>query len=69
MPDRVPVGVLGHEHEVEHPDRPLVDEVAERRDDLAGELVAWELHEQELHRAEFRHVVVLEGRGPATRRA
>ncbi len=57
--DGVPVRVLGHEDEVEDPDRALVDQVAERRDDLTGELVAWELHEQELHRAELCHLVVL----------
>ena len=55
-PDDVAVGVLGDEHQVDHADRPGLDELLQRRRDLAAELVPGELHEQELYRPEIGHL-------------
>ncbi len=38
----VPVDVLHREHQVEHPDGPFVDQISERRRDLAAEVAPGE---------------------------
>ena len=55
-PGDVAVGVLDDEDEVDDADRPCLDELLERRRDLAAELIPGELHEQELYRPEIGHL-------------
>ena len=53
--ENLSVGVLADEREVDDPDRACVDEVRERRGDLAAELVARERDDQVVDWADFIH--------------